>query len=43
MLANHRQHAATLEFQQQEMVGSEPDGGTDRMTGFLDRIDPEKT
>ncbi|TGQ79868.1 hypothetical protein EN850_17615 [Mesorhizobium sp. M8A.F.Ca.ET.207.01.1.1] len=39
---SHTPVSSLIGFSVAVMVGSEPDGGTDRMTGFLDRIDPEK-
>ncbi|MBZ9995174.1 hypothetical protein [Mesorhizobium sp. BH1-1-4] len=39
---SHTPVSSLIGFSVAVMVGSEPDGGTDRVTGFFDRIDPEK-
>ncbi|WP_137932729.1 hypothetical protein [Mesorhizobium comanense] len=39
---SHTPVSSLIAFSVAVMVGSEPDGGADRMTDFLDRIDPER-
>ncbi|MBN9219843.1 MAG: hypothetical protein J0I79_18020 [Mesorhizobium sp.] len=39
---SHTPVSSLIAFAVAVMVGSEPDGGADRVTAFLDRIDPDK-